>query len=582
MEVAEYSDLVRTLLARRGVETEEGIAAFLKPDYDLHTHDPFLLQGMDRAVARIFSAIAAGERIAIYADFDCDGIPGAALLSDLFRKIAYTNMEVYLPHRDREGYGFHTAAIATLAERGVTLIITIDVGTTAFDAVQFAKEKGVDVIVTDHHEIMRTVPEAFAVLNPKLAPPALSSTLRDEPSGSDSNESGVEGYPFPHLCGAAVAFKLAQALLIEGKQKGLEAFTKIPEGWEKWLLDMVAIATVADMVPLIGENRVLAHWGLAVLRKSPRPGIRALCKKLRLSQRELTEDDIGFSIAPRINAASRMGEPDLAFKLLTTDDALEAEALALQLEKLNASRKGVVAGIVKQARLHANQRFTPSDRVVVLGNPEWKPALLGLAANSIMGERGGVVCLWGRDANGNLKGSCRSDGSVSLSDLFANSGDVFQEYGGHKASGGFSVSHERVHHLPEALRKAAEGLARRGPEEEAFEYDSLLTLSEVGGMLYKDVSMLAPFGMGNPKPVFRIDGATVTGVRRFGRENNHIEVMLECSRTGAASRAFDFFKSPEDFSLAPTPGLAASLLATLERDSFRGGLALRIVDVIPA
>lgn len=559
MEVLAYSELVRTLLARRGVEKEEEIAAFLSPDYVAHTHDPFLLHGMERAVTRILEAIERGERLAVYADFDCDGIPGAALLSDLFVKIGYENFEVYLPHRDREGYGFHTDAIATLAARGVTLIVTVDVGTTAIEAVDFAKKKGIDVIVTDHHEIPGALPDAIAVLNPKIAP-----------------------YPFPHLCGAAVAFKLACALLTEGKRKGIERFTSIPDGWEKWLLDMVAIATIADMVPLVGENRVLAHWGLKVLRKSPRAGINALCAKLRLRKHELAEDDIGFSIAPRINAASRMDEPDLALKLLTTADRLEAETLAAQLEKLNASRKGVVAGVVKQARVHVKQRFTESDRVVVLGNPEWKPALLGLAANSIMNDRGGVVCLWGRDVNGNLKGSCRSDGDVSLMELFENAGDVFEECGGHSASGGFTVSHENVHLLPAALSAAALNLSKGGSPVSTREHDFLLALSEFSSGLFRDVSKLAPFGVGNPKPVFLMSGTTITTVRRFGKEGNHTEVMLACQKSGATARAFEFFKSPENFSLAPTPGLSANLLATVERDSFRGGLALRIVDIVAA
>ncbi|MEK7133660.1 MAG: single-stranded-DNA-specific exonuclease RecJ [Patescibacteria group bacterium] len=558
MEVPVYSELVRTLLARRGLEKEEDAAAFLNPDYVAHTHDPFLLRGMDVAVARVLAAISAGERIAVYADFDCDGIPGAALLSELFKKLGYGNFEVYLPHRDREGYGFHTGAIAALAARGVKLIITVDVGTKAIEAVEFAKEKGVDVIVTDHHEVDSVLPDAVAVLNPKISP-----------------------YPFPHLCGAAVAFKLACALLKEGKRRGNERFTPVPDGWEKWLLDMVAIATVADMVPLLGENRVLVHWGFRVLRRSPRPGINALCTKLRLRKNELAEDDIGFSIAPRINAASRMDEPDLALRLLTTDDAREADMLAAQLEKLNASRKGVVAGVVKQARVHVKQRFTGSDRVVVLGNPDWKPALLGLAANSIMNDRGGVVCLWGRDANGNLKGSCRSDGGVSLIDLFSNAGNVFEEYGGHSASGGFTVSHERVHHLPEALRVAVESLPKNISRTSSIEHDSVLTLSEVSPMLLKDVSKLAPFGIGNPKPVFLMRSATIVGVKRFGKERNHVEVLLECQKTGVGMRAFEFFKSPTDFSVTPASGLSADILATIERDTFRGGLALRIVDIVP-
>lgn len=553
----QVSEFVRTLLSKRGIVDEIAIGEFLNPDYELHTHSPALLQGIDVATDRLLQAIHSGERIAVYADFDCDGIPGGALLSDFFNKIGYSNFEVYLPHRDREGYGFHTDAIQKLAERAVKLIITVDVGTTALEAVRFAKEKGVDVIVTDHHEIMGTLPEAVAVLNPKLG-----------------------AYPFRDLCGAAMAFKLVQATLTEGKKRGLPAFVTIQDGWEKWLLDLVAIATVADMVPLVGENRVLAHWGLQVLRKSPRTGINALVTRMRLRKSDLTEEDIGFSIAPRINAASRMDEPDIALKLLTTHDADEAEKLAAQLEELNASRKGVVGGIVKQARAHAKARYQSDDRVVVLGNPEWKPALLGLAANSLMNDRGGVVCLWGRDALGNLKGSCRSDGDVSLVDLFANAGDVFIECGGHAYSGGFSVSHEKVHTLQEILKDAA-GATQAVPAVTAErEHDVRLTLSEITRPLFAEVSKLAPYGAGNPKPVFLVVGVVVTEVRRFGKEKNHTELMLECRESGGSVRAFDFFKAPESFSHTPVQGSTVKVFGTIQRDAYRGGLSLRIVDVM--
>ena len=330
------SPLIRSLLEKRGIVTEADIRTFLEPDYERDTHSPFLLEGMDRAVARILSAIQNDERIAVYADFDCDGIPGAALLSDFFHKIGYANFEVYLPHRDREGYGFHTEAITELADGKVALIITVDVGTSAVDAVAFAKTKGVDVIVTDHHEITGVLPDCIAVINPKLG-----------------------DYPFRDLCGAGVAFKLVQAMLAEGKKRlitrgaqasGLVSFTKIQEGWEKWLLDLVAIATVADMVPLLGENRVLVYWGLQVLRKSPRPGIRALCTRLRLRQSDIAEDDIGFSIAPRVNAASRMDAPELAFRLLVTPDRNEADRLAGNLEELNSRRKTAGGRVGKTAQ----------------------------------------------------------------------------------------------------------------------------------------------------------------------------------------------------------------------------------------
>ena len=551
-------DLISSLLLRRGVTTDDDREAFLNPSYEKHTHDPFLMQDMDRAVARILLAIAQKERIAVYADFDCDGIPGASVLSDFFTKVGYENFEVYLPHRDREGYGVHQAAIELLAAGGVSLIVTVDVGTTAIESVHRAKELGVDVIITDHHEILATLPDAYAIINPKLGT-----------------------YPFRDLCGAGTAFKLVQALLIEGKKRGLEMFTSIPDGWEKWLLDLVAIATVADLVPLIGENRALAYWGLKVLRKSQRPGIDALCRKTRIRKADLDETDIAFSFAPRINAASRMGEPMLALKLLTTRDEHEADDLAEQLEELNASRKGVVGVIVKEAKKRAHDRFREGDRVTVLGDPSWKPALLGLAANSVLEDCGGIVCLWGRDVSGNLKGSCRSDGSISVVELFSSAKDAFQEFGGHAASGGFSVSPEQVHALPEALAKAAKTLVDKvltAPSE----YDEIITVREVSQELHKKITQLAPFGMGNPKPIFRVSRARITFVKRFGKEKNHTEVELICTDTGFRCRSFQFFKSPDDFSFYPVPEAAVSILATLERDTFKGphALALRIIDIV--
>ncbi|MBI5469778.1 single-stranded-DNA-specific exonuclease RecJ [Candidatus Kaiserbacteria bacterium] len=559
------SDLVRSLLFKRGVEKDEDIQAFLSPDYATHTHSPFLMAGMEVAVVRVLHAIEKGERIAIYADFDCDGIPGAAILHDLFKKIGYDNVEIYIPHRDREGYGFHIEAIEKLVAQGVALIITVDVGTKANNAVAFAKRLGVDVIVTDHHEIDSELPNAVAVLNPKIVPPALS---------------GVDGYPFPHLCGAATAWKLAQALLIEGKKRDLEAFSAIPEGWEKWLLDLVAIATVADLVPLTGENRVLTHWGLKVLRKSPRPGIIALCSALRINRAYIDETDVAFSFAPRINAASRMDSPELAFELLTTADSVRAEELALKLESLNRSRKGVVAGIVKDAKKKVHARFGAEDRVVVLGDPDWKPSLLGLAANSIVEERGGAAVLWGRDGLGKLKGSARSDGSISIVELFSRSG-AFVEYGGHRASGGFTISTEAIHTLPEVLKQVAAQLDN-APKEEEVPNDAIVTLREISLALLKDVSQLAPFGIGNAKPIFRIPRVRITHVRRFGKEGNHTEVSLICSETGTAHRAFQFFKAPEHFSTMPVPDMQADILATMERDTYRGPdrMALRLVDIL--
>ena len=276
-----------------------------------------------------------------------------------------------------------------------------------------------------------------------------------------------------------------------------------------------------------------------------------------------------------------MDEPEIAFRLLTTKDADEAEQCAAQLESLNRKRRGVVASIVREAKNRIKARYRPEDRVVVLGDVEWKPALMGLAANSIMEDRGGVCVMWGRDANGKLKGSARSDGSLSVVELFAKAGDALVEFGGHHASGGFTVSHEAVHTLPEALATLAQGMDAIS-QKEAAGSDAEISLGEISASLFREFSRLAPFGIGNPKPLFRVRSARITFARQFGKEMNHTEVTLVCPDTGAQQRAFQYFKTPMDFTVAPSPGTLVDMLATLERDTFRGPdrLALRIADII--
>ena len=551
------SDLVETLLHKRGIVDADDKEIFLNPDFARDTHDSFLMQDMDTAVARIFEAISKGERIAVYGDFDCDGIPGSAVLFETFKKIGYENVEVYIPHRDREGYGFHTSAISTLKEHGVSLIITVDVGTVAFEGVSHARSLGIDVIVTDHHELKDMLPDCI-VINPKCG-----------------------DYPFRELCGAGVAWKLAVALLAEGRRRGEQGCTDIPEGWEKWLLDLVAIATVADLVPLVGENRALVHFGLTVLRKTRRPGLRALAASARVRLSDMTEQDIGFTIAPRINAASRMDAPELAFRLLTTENDEEAESLARELESLNRKRRGAVAAMTREAKARVRARFQEDDEVIVLGDTTWKPSLCGLVANALMGDRGGMVCVWGEDAEGRLKGSCRSDGTRSVVAVFTEAQEHLIEFGGHHASGGFSVSRDAVHSLPEALSEAAKRVGRETGVE-VLPHDADILAGDVSPSFMQELERLAPFGIGNPKPVFRVREARITFARQFGKDMNHTEVTLVCTRSGVSRRGFQFFRTPTDFSLPPSPGSLADVLATIERDTFRGAgaLALRLHDIL--
>ncbi|HET8581379.1 MAG TPA: single-stranded-DNA-specific exonuclease RecJ [Candidatus Paceibacterota bacterium] len=546
--------LIRELLKARGLESEEAIERFLNPSYDDELHDPFLMRGMEAAVERVLAAMEKGERIAVYADFDCDGVPGAAVLLQLFQRLEYDAVESYIPHRHHEGYGLHIPALDTLKERGVSLVITVDLGTTAIEPVAHARALGIDVIVTDHHEPPAELPAALAILNPKFAP-----------------------YPDPNLCGAATAWKLACAILAKGKERGLSAFASVNEGWEKWLLDLVGIATIADMVPLVGENRVLARYGLMVLRKTPRPGIGALMRELSADQRELTEDDIGFLIGPRINAASRMDEPELALRLLATRHPGEAAGLAKQLEGLNKKRKGVVAAMTREINKRLREREMHG-AVTVLGDPEWKPALLGLAANGALETAGGVVCVWGRDGAGNIKGSCRSDGSISVVELFRAADDILTEYGGHHAAGGFSVPHDAIHTLEEEFARRVAALPREELSRAMTAY--AVPLARVGQAFYDALAQFAPFGIGNEKPLLAFSNVTIAAIRQFGKAHEHLELTLE--QDGARRKAVKFFAKPAEFSLAPSAGGVATILGELERSVFRGSveLRLRLVDIV--
>ncbi|MDO8594054.1 MAG: DHH family phosphoesterase [bacterium] len=591
-----YSPLVRQLLYGRGIVSAELAEAFLNPNYDTQTHDPFALKDMEKAVERILKAVQNEERIAIFSDYDADGIPGAVVLHDFFKRIGYLNFENYIPDRHGEGFGLNSKAVGELARREAKILITIDCGITDVQEVAHANKFGIDVIITDHHIPLRKgggesasrglsttlpasesgtpfikgdqLPPAFAILNPKQ---------------SDCQ------YPEKMLCGSGVVFKLVQALVSRLKTSKLPNFQtlKLPTGFEKWFLDMVGIATLSDMVPLTGENRVFAHFGLKVLRKSPRKGLSELLSVLRLNRSDITEDDVGFSISPRINAASRMGVPMDAFRLFATTDDAEATTLAKHLDKINNERKGKVASLVKEVRRVVEERgpSTGSGRqqprkVVVAGNPNWRPALLGLVANSLAEDMQCPVFLWGREESVELKGSCRSGGGVDLSLMMQEAHSVFSDFGGHKEAGGFSTTLEKVHLLEAELERAYEKVRSEYKGEQTAFADAVLSFDDVHMRTHEEVQKLAPFGVGNPKPVFLFENAKVRKMEQFGKEKQHLKLTFAKS-DGVYVNAIQFFAKPEDFPVALQEGRPINLIANLERSTFgnRIELRLRIVDI---
>ncbi len=556
-----YDDLTAGLLARRGITTREAAEAFLSPSYESHIGDPLLMKDMEKAARRIAHALDTKEKIAVWSDYDCDGIPGGVVLHDFFKKVN-ADFVNYIPHRHLEGFGLNEMGLKKLADDGVKLVITVDCGIADVKGVEFANSLGMEVIVTDHHLPGETLPPAFAIVDPK--------------------QDG-ETYLYKEFCGGGVAWKLVCAVLAVG----FVGREEIHVGWEKWLLDMAGLSTIADMVPLTGENRVIARYGLLVMRKSPRIGFQKLCKVARVNQRSLAEDDIGFMIAPRVNAASRMGDARDAFDLFTTEDEAHADMLAKKLEAINRSRRASGAAVTKRVheRLAERAATGPIPDVIVMGDPEWRPGLLGLVANSVAEEYQRPVFLWGREGSNVLKGSCRAGRpDVHLLELMQCAPETFVDFGGHRASGGFSVQEDAIYFLEERLNTAYAALSFL-PVSGEDTSDGELSLAQATTSLLARLEKLAPFGMGNPKPTFLFREAVLSEVGWFGKSGEHLRVRLTSSEgtTARPIEAITFFAKRELGALCETleVGSTKTILATLERDQFSRGqpIRLRLVSI---
>lgn len=578
-ELAEYDDLTAALLSRRGIVTKEAAEKFLNPSYDAHLHDPFLMTDMRKAAERFAHAIVSGEKIAVWSDYDCDGIPGGVLLHDFLKK-AGASFVNYIPHRHEEGYGMNVSGIEKLAGEGVKLVVTVDSGIVDTEPVARANELGMEVIVTDHHLPGETLPPAFAVLNPNARPVrGKTPKVSGSPSASTSNgASAYETYPFHGLCGSGIAWKLVCATLAVAP----ELREKVPEGWEKWLLDMVGLATIADMVPLVDENRLLATYGLLVMRKSPRIGLQKLLRGMRTEQRAITEDDVGFMIAPRVNAASRMGEARDAFQLFTTTDESEADLLVKKLEKMNRERKAQAGAITRAVHTRLKERGEVRS-IIALGDPEWRPALLGLVANTIADEYERPVFLWGREGNLSLKGSFRSGGFTQTMELMRAAGNTFAQFGGHAAAGGFTVLDTEVFFLEDRLVEAHAQMELEAIDDFTQHADMVIAPEEVTNAFLKKVERLTPFGIGNPKPVFMLRDVPLAAISRFGKVGEHLKLKIDVREGNGNIDAVTFFVKGSIARVAEslTAGSRVNLLAHLERDTFSRGnpVRLRLLDI---
>jgi single-stranded-DNA-specific exonuclease len=544
-------DELQTLLLERLAFSSEDQEAFLSPSYSLGNLWDF--EDMALAAERIYKAVKGGEQIGVYADYDCDGIPGAVILRDLFKLLKIEDrVHIYIPDRHDEGYGMSALGLDVLEEKKVSLIITVDLGITAIAEVADAKSRGIDVIVTDHHAPLSTYPAAFAVVHP-----AKSTYRNTEP------------------CGAGMAFYLACAFL----EKYREEFA-VPEGAEKWMLDLVGFATLSDMVPLIGENRMLVTYGMMVMKKTRRIGLKMLFSEQKMSMDTLTETDLTFSVAPRLNAASRMATPMLAFELLSTDNPSRALAIVKELEKINNERKLLVARIVKEA--HKKLEARPSiledalPSIVVIGDLSWRPAVLGLVANKLQETYDRSFFVWGESGDGLIKGSCRMLDEHHAAHLFqALPSGVLLHGGGHQAAGGFAVAKEKIHFFEQELNDAIAKTDHQ-PQKKNSEDILVMPLAIASVRHLQKLRALAPFGVGNPQPVFHFENVSIVSTKLFGKNKEHLECVLE-HPTGKAT-AFTFFVDEKTKDKMAT-GATVSFTGALEA-GWRGGVRIRIQHLV--
>ncbi|MCG8468657.1 MAG: single-stranded-DNA-specific exonuclease RecJ [Gemmatimonadetes bacterium] len=482
------------LLIRRGFAAEPPTRRFLRPSFE-DLHDPTGLIDLAVAADRVERAIRDRETILVHGDYDVDGVTGATLLTGAFRELG-ARAVAFVPHRGRDGYDLGDAGIDRAASEGARLIVTADCGISAIDAVERASSRGIDVVVTDHHRPGDRLPSALAVVNPNRTDQA---------------------YPFTGLAGVGVAFKLVQELF---SRKRFE------EGRLNRYLDLVALGTIADQAPLVGENRTLARFGLRVLNRSRRAGVRALCRAAGVGRwSQVRAADVAFRLAPRLNSAGRIGDATDALRLLDADDFGEADRLAERIERTNLLRRETDAEVLARARADADEIFDPvHDRALVIWGEGWHHGVLGIVASRLVDQFHVPVLLIGLDGERG-RGSARSVPGFHMYEALAEIAEIFERYGGHAAAAGFDIRSDRL----EALRTRFLEVAGRRLEarEPTLRIDQELPVRAVSPAVARGVTYLEPFGAGNPTPRFLARGVRLHDVETVGEEGVHVRAWLE-------------------------------------------------------
>jgi single-stranded-DNA-specific exonuclease len=502
-----FHPVTEALLAARGYSDEDTRNRFLRPDFARDIHDPFLFRQMGQVVERIGRARDCDEKIGIFGDYDADGVTSSVIMREVLSALGI-NYAVYIPDKLSEGHGFNMKAVETFASQGVKLILTLDCGMTNHDEIHAAKERGMETIIIDHHHVPEILPEAFAIINPKLT---------------------TETYPFQELCGAGTCFKVAQALY--------RRFLPEQEEQLKWLLDVVATGTVADVMPLIGENRAIVKYGLIVLGKTRRVGFQEMFALGKIGvdgKQPIDARTIGFQIAPRINAASRMAHAMIAHDLLMEADPSKAQELASVLDAHNTARQKVSTATTDAVRQIAIEKY--GNRKFIFAVDEAYPfGIVGLVAGRIANEFRKPTCVLTRGAE-TSHGSFRSVPEVNIIELIEMCSDMLVTFGGHSQAAGMTIRNDMLEAFYERFDAlVSERLSGIATEPELL-IDARIRPEHVTPALYRDIMLFAPFGEGNAEPAFLLEGLVVRSSRTVGNGAKHLKLALE---SADASKRFD-------------------------------------------
>ena len=539
-------------LVNRGVANKAEVSEFLNPRLKLLA-DPFLIPNMDAAVERLWKARENNERLLIYGDYDVDGVSSTALLVEVLTELGWT-VEPYLPGRFDDGYGLSAVALEKCLEQfKADIVLAVDCGSTAVKAIEFLNDKKIDVLVLDHHQVSTPPPEPFAMVNPQLS----------------------DDYPnFQELCSVGLAFKLAHALVKRGRQEGLQKERDLDL---KKYIDLVALGTVADLVPLTGENRKLVHSGLEQLGETTRPGLIAL-KKVANVSKPVTVFNVGFHLGPRLNAAGRMDNPDAALNLLIAKDRYEADKAADTLDNYNRERREIERDISTQAVESVRQRFDPGeDFVIVEGNMEWHLGVIGIVASRVMREFYRPTFILASDGDG-WKGSARSIEGFDLAEAMRSCDDLLNDHGGHAMAAGVSVKPGRL----DAFRERINEIAKKTITPEMFQpplkLDAGTDLSELTLLHIEEMSQLEPIGQGNPEIQLLVPELTLSSpIYRMGRDKQHAKFWVTDNHDASEVLAWNL--KPED---EPKDTFDIAVAPQINDFNGRRSVQLKLIDWRPA